>query len=331
MKSPTTLNRRQAAALLGGALLTPASALVHAQNAYPSKPVKLVVTYAAGGANDLTARIYAKLLGEKLNQAFIVENRPGGSGVTGTTEVARAKSDGYTLLLGAGGTMTINPVLLPNLTYAPLKDFAPIGLAAQAPLVVLVPPSLPINSIQELISYAKSRKEGISYASPGPGTPLHLAAEMFMHQAGLTALHVPYRGSAPALTDLMASRVDVMFDVQGSSLQFIRAGRLRALAVTSMQRSTHLPDVPTLHESGLKDFDVISWFGLFAPIQTPIPIVKQLSEALQAVATTPEAAAQLAPLGMSPVNGSPQVLRELVEKEQAKWRSIIKRANIKVD
>lgn len=331
MNAPIEMNRRQAAALLGGALLMNASAPLHAQASYPSKPVKLVVTYATGGANDLTARIYAQLLGDRLKQAFIVENRPGASGVTGTVSVARGEADGHTLLLGAGGTMTINPVLLPNLPYDPLKDFAPIGLAAQAPLLVLVPPSLPVNSVQDLIRYAKSRKEGLSYASPGAGTPLHLAAEMFMHQAGLTALHVPYRGSAPALTDLMAGRVDVMFDVQGSSLQYVQAGRLRALAVTSLQRSSHLPDVPTLHEAGLKDFDVTSWFALFAPIQTPPAVVAQLSQALQAVALTPEAAAKLAPLGLNPAHASPQALRELVLKEQAKWRDIIKRAQIKVE
>jgi hypothetical protein len=331
MKSQLKMTRRAAASLLGGALLTSTSSLVKAQASYPSKPVKIVVTYATGGANDLTARIYAVLLGDKFKQSFIVENRPGASGVTGTAGVARGESDGYTLLLGAGGTMTINPVLLPNLTYDPLRDFTPIGLAAQAPLVVLVPPSLPVNSIQDLIRYAKSRNEGISYASPGAGTPLHLAAEMFVHQAGLTALHIPYKGSAPALTDLMAGRVDLMFDVQGSSLQFVKAGKLRALAVTSMQRSTYLPDVPTLNESGLKDFDVTSWFALFAPIQTPADVVTQLSQSLQVIAQTTEASARLAPLGMSPANSTPQALRELVQKEQAKWREIIKRANIKVE
>lgn len=331
MNCPISLNRRQATAWLGGALLAQAGLGAQAQAAYPAKPVKLVVTYATGGANDLTARIYSQLLGDRFKQGFIVENRPGASGVTGTVSVARGEADGYTLLLGAGGTMTINPVLLPNLPYDPLRDFAPIGLAAQAPLLVLVPPSLPVNSVQELIRYGKSRKEGLSYASPGAGTPLHLAAEMFMHQAGLSALHVPYRGSAPALTDLMAGRVDVMFDVQGSSLQYVQAGRLRALAVTSLQRSSHLPDVPTLHESGLKDFDVTSWFALFAPIQTPSAVVAQLAQALQAVAQTPEAAAKLAPLGLNPAHATPQALRELVQKEQAKWRDIIKRANIKVD
>lgn len=329
MTRPTLFTRRQTVGLLTGTLLAPTSALTKSR--YPSKPVKLVVTYATGGANDLTARIYGALLSESLQQPVVVENRPGGSGVTGTVGVARGETDGYTLLLGAGGTMTINPALLPNLPYDPLRDFACIGLAAQAPLVVLVPPSLPVNSIQELIAYAKKHKEGISYASPGAGTPLHLAAEMFMHQTGVTALHVPYRGSAPALTDLMAGRVDVMFDVQGSSLQFIRSGRLRALAVTSLKRSSHLPEVPTLHESGLRDFDVISWFGLFAPIQTPSEVVQYLSKALESATRTPEATAQLAPIGMTPVSSTPQELRALVQKEQVRWRSIITLANITLE
>lgn len=330
MTLPTDISRRRAATLLGGSLLGATLPTSHAQPAYPSKPVKVVVTYATGGANDITARIYAALLADRLKQPFVVDNRPGASGVTGTQSVARGDADGYTLLLGAGGTMTINPALLPQLPYDPLRDFAPIGLAAQAPLVVVVPPSLPVQNVQELIRYAKSRPQGLNYATPGAGTPLHLAAELFLHQAGIQGLHVPYRGSAPALTDVMAGRVDVMFDVQGSSLQFIKAGKLRALAVTSAQRSRYLPDTPTLQESGMKDFDVTSWFGFFAPVQTPAAVVEQLSRTLQAVAQTPDAADKLAPLGMSPVHSTPQALRELVLKEQAKWRDMIRVANITV-
>ncbi|MDR1968849.1 MAG: tripartite tricarboxylate transporter substrate binding protein, partial [Burkholderiaceae bacterium] len=316
---------------LGGTLLAAAAPLASAQSAYPGKPVKLIVTYTAGGANDLTARIYADLLTARFKQAFVVENRPGASGITGTGSVASSEADGYTLLLGAGGTMTINPALFENLPYDPLRDFAPIGLAAQAPLVVVVPPSLPVHSIKELIEYAKSRPEGISFATPGLGTPLHLAAELFMRQAQIKSLHVPYRGSAPALADLTAGRVDVMFDVQGSSLQFIQSGRLRALAVTSLKRSAYLPDVPTLHESALKNFDVTTWFGLFAPAKTPSEIINQLSRALQAMAQTREAEEKLAPLGMSPAHSTPDGLRELVSKEQAKWREIIKVAHIKAE
>ncbi len=302
-----------------------------AQGGYPGKPVKVVVTYTPGGANDITARIYSHLLTERLKQSFIVENRPGASGITGTTSVARAEPDGYTLLLGAGGTMTINPGLFPSLSYDSQKDFEPVGLAARSPLVVVVPPSLPVKDVRELIAYAKSRPEGISYASPGAGTPLHLAGELFTHRAGVKTLHVPYKGSAPALNDLMAGRVDVMFDVLGSSIEFVRAGRLRALAVTSLQRSRHLPDVPTLDEQGLKDFDVTSWFGFFAPTGTPREIIAVLNAELAKVASTQDAKDKLAPLGMDPASSTPDQLRMLVQTEQARWKELIRSANIRLE
>jgi tripartite-type tricarboxylate transporter receptor subunit TctC len=333
-RTPThtsTITRRNAAAWIGGTLLAAATPFASAQSAYPGKPVKLIVTYTPGGANDLVARIYALLLGDHFKQAFVVENRPGASGITGTMSVAKSDPDGYTLLLGAGGTMTMNPALFKNLGYDPLGDFAPIGLAAEAPLVVVVPPTLPAQSVKDLVQYAKSRSDGISFATPGPGTPLHLAAELFFHQAGIKALHVPYKGSLPALTDLMAGRVDVMFDVQGSSLQFIQANRLRALAVTSLQRSAFLPGVPTLNESGFKDFNVTTWFGLFAPAKTPAGIIDQLSRALQLAAQAPDAKEKFTPIGMSPAHSTPGSLRALVSQEQAKWREVVAIANIKIE
>lgn len=302
-----------------------------AQAPYPSKPVKVVVAYTPGGANDIAARVFGQLLSERSKQPFVVENRPGASGITGTTLVARSEADGHTLLLGAGGTMTINPGLFPTLSYDPLKDFAPVGLIARAPLVVVVPPSMPVKNIPELIAYAKSRPDGITYASPGQGTPLHLAGELFSRRAGITTLHVPYRGSAPALQDLLGGRVDVMFDVLGSSFEFIRSGRLRAIAVTSLQRSPHLPEVPTLHEQGLKDFDVTSWFALFAPAGTPKDVTRFLNTELARAAATPEAKAKLAPLGMEPASSTPEALRKLVEAEQARWKELIRVAKITVE
>lgn len=299
-----------------------------AESAYPSKPVKVIVTYAPGGANDVTARVYSQLLTERMKQPFVVENRPGASGITGTTSVARADADGYTVLLGAGGTMTINPGLFASLSYDPLRDFVPIGLAARSPLVVVVPSSLPVNNVSELVAYAKSRPQGISFASPGAGTPLHLAGELFARKAGVKMLHVPYKGSSPALTDLMGRRVDVMFDVLGTSLPHIRSGRLRPLAVTSLQRSSHLPEVPSLHEQGLRDFDVTSWFGLFAPKGTPPEVVRQLNAELTQAAKAPEAREKLSPLGMEPVSSSSEQLGKLVQSEQAKWREVIREAKI---
>lgn len=322
---------RRAFCALSIAVLSALAPSAATAQAYPAKPVKVVVTYTPGGANDITARIYSQLLGERLKQPFVVENRPGASGITGTTFAAKSDADGYTLLLGAGGTMTINPGLFPNLPYDSLRDFVPIGIVARSPLVVVVPASLPVRNIAELIAYTKARPEGITFASPGAGTPLHLAGELFTRQAKIKTLHVPYRGSSPALTDLMAGRVDLMFDVLGTSMPFVRAGKLRALAVTSLQRSRQLPDVPTLHEQGLTDFDVTSWFGLFAPAGTPANVVALLNAELGKAAATPEAMERLARLGMEPVSSSSEQLRTLVQKEQMRWKDLIRQANIKPD
>lgn len=330
MNFQTTLNRRAACLLGAGAAASLATGGAFAQG-YPNKPVKVIVTYTPGGANDVTARVYGQLLGERLKQAFVVENRPGASGIPGTTSAARSDADGYTLLLGAGGTMTINPGLFATLSYDPLRDFVPIGLAARSPLVLVVPPSLPVKSVAELIAYAKNKPEGITFASPGAGTPLHLAGELFTRQAGIKALHVPYKGSAPALNDLMGGRVDMMCDVLGTSIELVRAGKLRALAVTSLQRSNQLPQVPTLAEQGLKDFDVTSWFGFFAPANTPREIVATLNAELAKAAQTSEARDKLAPLGMEPASSTSEQLRTLVQKEQAKWREVIRLANVKAD
>ena len=328
MESTSQITRRAVCAF-GAATLALGPLAAHAQ-AYPAKPVKVIVTYSPGGANDVTARIYSQLLSERLKQSFIVENRPGASGIPGTLSVAKADPDGYTLLLGAGGTMTINPGLFEKLSYDPLRDFVPVGLVARSPLVLVVPPTLPVKSVAELIAFAKAKPDGLTFASPGAGTPLHLAGEMFARQAQIKTLHVPYKGSSPALTDLMAGRVDMMFDVLGSSIAFIKAGKLRPLAVTSPQRSSHLPEVPSLQEQGLRDFDVTTWFGFFAPAGTPADVVARLNTELLRAAGTAEAKERLAPLGMEPARSTPQELRALVQQEQVRWRDLIRQASIKV-
>lgn len=329
MESTPPITRRALCAW-GAAALALGPLAAHAQ-AYPSKPVKVIVTYTPGGANDVTARIYGQLLTERLKQSFVVENRPGASGIPGTHSVAKADPDGYTLLLGAGGTMTINPALFEKLSYDPLKDFVPVGLAARSPLVLVVPPTLPVKNVAELIAYARTKPEGLTFASPGAGTPLHLAGELFTRQAQIKTLHVPYKGSSPALTDLMAGRVDMMFDVLGSSMAFVKAGKLRALAVTSPQRTSHLPDVPSLQQQGLRDFDVTTWFGFFAPAGTPADVVARLNTELLAAAGTAEAREKLAPLGMDPAGSTPQELRALVQQEQARWKDLIRLAGVKVE
>ncbi len=334
MNQRSTLTRRAACVLGLSPLASWWTTLAQAQAGaagYPTKPVKVVVTYTPGGANDVSARIYGQLLGERLHQPFVVENRPGASGITGTTFVAKSEADGYTLLLGAGGTMTINPGLFAKLSYDPLRDFVPVGLVARSPLMLVVPPTLPVRNVAELIAYAKARPEGVTFASPGAGTPLHLAGELFTRQAGIKALHVPYRGSSPALTDLMGGRVDLMFDVLGTSLPFVQGGKLRALAVTSAQRSSLLADVSTLQEEGLKDFDVSSWFALFAPAGTPRDVVELLNGEVVKAAATPEARQKLAALGMEPASSSSAELRQLVQTEQSKWKDLIRQAKINVE
>jgi len=323
------ITRRAFNALGVASLLAPC--ISRAQQPYPARPVKVVVTYTPGGANDISARIYAHLLSQDLNQPFVVENKPGASGITGTTYAARSEPDGYTLLLGAGGTMTINPGLFPKLSYDPLKDFTPIGIVARAPLVLVVSPKLPVKNVRELIAYAKSKPEGITFASPGPGTPLHLAGELFTRRTGINAIHIPYRGSAPALNDLMSGQVDMMFDVLSSSIGFINGDKLRALAVSSAERSSYLPDVPTAIEQGVKDFDITSWFGFFAPAGTPPEAIKVLTASLAKAAATPQAREQLAAMAMDPVTADNAALRELVQTEQARWREVIIAAKVKTE
>jgi len=327
MPKTTNLARR---ALLAAALASTALTATAAEDpaSYPSHPVKVLVAYAPGGANDTIARLFAQELSEQLGQSFVVENRAGASGIPGTEAAARAAPDGYTLLLGAGGTMTINPGLFNKLPYDPLKSFDPVGLLARSPLVLVVPPSLPVNNVEELLSYAAKQPQGITFASPGAGTPLHLAGELFSRKADIDVVHVPYKGSVPALTDLMAGRVDMMFDVLGSSMEFVRAGRLRALAVSSTTRSAQLPDVPTVEQQGVKDFDVTSWFAYFVPAGTPRPIIDKLNAAINKAAESPEIRERLAPMGMEPAGGTPEALRTLVQTEQEKWADVIEKAKL---
>lgn len=295
---------------------------------YPDHAIRVVVAYAPGGANDTIARLYAQGLSEVLGQPFVVENHAGGSGIPGTATVARAAPDGYTLLLGAGGTMTINPSLFKKLPYDSVKSFAPVGLLARSPLVLVVPPSLPVHNVQELIAYAHKQPHGITFASPGAGTPLHLASELFTRKADITTVHIPYKGSTPALTDLMAAREDMMFDVLGSSIGFVKSGRLRALAVSGTTRSPQLPDVPTVQEQGVKDFDVTSWFAYFAPAGTPQPVIDKLNAAISKVAASPAIKDKLSSMGMEPATSTPAQLGTMVKEEKAKWAEVIKMAHV---
>lgn len=311
-----------------GAALVPA---VLAQPAtYPQRPVKIVVAYAAGGANDLVARMLAQKLGAELGQNFFVENKPSAGGIVGTELVARAQPDGHTLLLGAGGALTINPSIYAKLPYNPQADFAPVTRFATSNLVVVVNPTLPVRNFGELVAHAARQPQGLNFASPGAGTPLHLAAEVAKRQAGIRMTHVPYKGSTPALTDLMSGQVDLMFDVVGTSLPHVRAGKLRALAVTGSRRDETLPEVPTLEEQGLKGFDVTVWYGLFAPAGTPAAVVQRLESAVARIAAMPDVREKLAAMGLAAAADGSAALARQVQEEIPRWQAVVKEAGVPV-
>lgn len=293
---------------------------------YPDRTVKIVVAYSAGGANDVVARLLADGLRERLGGSFVVENRAGAGGSIGTTAAARSAPDGTTLLLGAGGAMTINPSLYANLAYDPEKDFEPISLIATSSLILVVNPGSPFRTVPEIVAAAKAKDGGLTYASAGIGTPLHLAAELFRSTAGVPLTHAPYQGTSGALTDLMGGRVDIMFDVVGTSLPLVRNGDLRAVGVTSAARNPIVPDIPTIAEQGMPDYEITVWYGLFAPRGTPAPIVAKLNASLGAILSDPATREKLIALGFEATPSTSDALRDLVRREIPRWAGIVKAA-----
>ena len=298
---------------------------------YPDKPVHLVVPYPAGGPVDVLARVLGQRLSDTLGQPFIVDDRPGASGTVGSEFVARAAPDGYTLVMGNNATHATNESLYPNLHYATLRDFAPIGLAATVTNILVVAPNLPVHSVAELIAYAEARPGKLNYASTGSGSAAHLTAEMFKLMTGTDIVHVPYKGAAPATTDLLASQVGLMFATAPSVLPSVKAGTLRALAVTSAHRSRGLPDVPTMAEAGVPGFTSEAWFGLFAPAATPRDIVDRLNAALGKAAASADVGAKLAAEGFDVTTDTPEEFRAFIAAEITKWADVIKRSGAHVD
>lgn len=300
----------------------------HAQ--WPDKPIKLVVPYPAGGAADNTARIMAQHLGERLKQQIIVDNRPGASGTIGAAYVAKAPADGYTLLLDAT-SYTVNPSLFPKLSYDPAKDLAPVSLIMQVPLLMLVPANSPYTSVASFVKAAKDKPGKITFASAGTGGAQHLAAELFAQNEKISMTHIPYKGGAPALTDLIGGQVDLMFSATTASGTFVKSGKLKPLAITSSKRLDGFPQVPTVAESGVKGFEVNEWNGLFAPADTPKPILARLEEETRIVVASPAVASRFAELGVQGVGSSSKDFAAFVKSETAKWSSVIKAGSIKVD
>ncbi|WP_406623917.1 Bug family tripartite tricarboxylate transporter substrate binding protein [Acidovorax sp. SDU_ACID1] len=324
MTHRTTFTRRAAWAAISGVALIPGMAFAQqAPAAWPQKPIRLVVGFSAGGATDVVARIIAPKLGEQLGQPVVVDNRAGANGNVGAEIVARAPADGYTLYVFTIGN-TINASLYAKLGYDPAKDFEPIGLIAKITNVLVVNPNLPIKSLDDYVRYAKVSKDGITFASSGSGSSIHLSGEMFKMRSGLNMLHVPYRGSAPAVTDLLGGQVDSMFDNIPSALPHVRAGKLRAIAVTSARRSTLLPDVPTLGELGYPNFDVQGWFSLVAPKGTPRAVVDQLNAALNKALASADVRQRLEENAATPESSTPEQLQALTLSEIKTWREVVK-------
>ena len=307
-------------------LLSAVSALAD----FPDRPLKILVGFAPGGGSDILARTVAPALGEALGQTVIVDNLPGAGGNRAMAEVARAKADGYTLLMGTPGLAT-NASLYSNLGFDPLTAFEPIGLIGSVQNVLLVQKDLPVSSVSELIAYIKARPGKLNYASPGTGTSLHLAGELFKSAANLDIVHVPYKGGGQAMTDLMSGQVAVMFNVLPSALPQIKAGTVKALAVTGRERASVLPDLPTMIESGVLNYTAFTWNGLLAPSATPPQVILTINKAIQKILASPEMAKRYASIGTDVMSGTPDAFKKLIQDETQKWRQIIESNSLKAE
>ena len=297
---------------------------------YPVKPVRVIVGQAPGGGNDIQTRLFAQKLTEGLGRPFVVENRTGGGSVVSYRTVAAAVPDGYTLLAVSGG-FTIAPSVHPNLGFDPVKDLAPISLVAQAPFLLLVHPALPVKNVKELVALAKARPGALTFGSAGQGSSTHLAFALFTTLAGVTITHVPYKGTGPALVDAMSGQVQMLMGNVLSSLQYSKSGRLRALAVSTRQRSAAIPTLPTLAEAGVPGYESSTWHAWFAPAGTPAPIVEKLNVHLAKSAKAPDVLARLAPDGGEGVGSSPGELRQFIVNDIARWGRVVRDAGIKLE
>ena len=302
-----------------------------AQSPYPAKAIRYVVPFPAGGPLDIVARALGQELNRSWGQPVIIDNRPGAGGNIGADVVAKAPPDGYTILMGAVSTHAINVTLYSRLPYDPIKDFSPVTLITSVPNVLVVHPSIPAKTVRELIAIAKARPGQLNFASGSTGSAGHLAGELFNTMAGVKMVHIPYKGAGPAVVDLLAGHVSLMFDNLASALPNIKAGRVRAIAVTTTRRSPFLPDLPTISESGLPGFDIGTWFGVFAPAGTPREIVTKLNTELIRILNTPNMKERLANLGAEPMGNTPEQFAAFIKSEIPKYAKVIKASGAKVD
>lgn len=319
-----SLVRIASLALAAIALSPPATA-----QDFPARPIRAIVPYAPGGNVDISIRTVGPVLTELLGQQIVVDNRPGGGGNVGAALVARAPADGYTLLVGSSGPLSINPVVYKEMPYDSVKDFMPVSRVQSVPLVVLVTQKFGVNSVAELIARAKAQPGRITVASAGTGTTNHFAIELFESMAGAPMLHVPYKGSGPALTELLGGQVSVMFDQLSSSMGFIREGRIKVIAVTTAQRIDALPGVPTLDESGVRGYEASTYLGILAPAQTPRGVVMKLNAAIRKTMETRAVQERFRSLGADPGASTPEQFGKIISDELDKWRRVAKTANLK--
>jgi len=303
-----------------------------AQVPYPSKPIRFVVPFPPGGPLDITGRAIAQKLAESWGQPVVVDNRPGAGGGIGAELVARSPGDGYTLLMGAVSTHAINPSLYAKIPYDPQKDFVPVALVAQVPNILVVNPTLPVHSVKELIDYARAKPGALSFGSGSTGSTGHLAGELFKTMAGVDMVHIPYKGGAPAMQDLLAGQTQLMFDNLANALPQVKAGKLRALAVTTSKRAPAVPDLPTVAESGLPGFDLTTWFGVFVPAGTPPETVAKLNAEIVKALGSKDLADRLAGMGaVPPENNTPESFAAFVRAEAGKYARVVKSSGARVD
>lgn len=315
--------------LLG--LTAGASAQAQAADNYPNRPITMVVAFPAAGTTDILARLIGQKLTEKFKQTVVVENRPGAGGNIGTAYVAKAPPDGYTIMMGTIGTQSINPSLYKKMPYDAAKDFVPITRAAMVPNLLVVNKDAPYNTLPEMMAYGKANPGKLTYGSSGNGTTLHLSGELFNLMSGSKITHIPYKGSTPAVADLLGGQISMIFDNMPSVIQQVKSGRLKALAVTSAQRNAQLPEIPTIQELGVAGYEVWSWFGLLAPAATPKPIVDKLNATIVDIIKQPDVQAKIIELGAVPVPETSAEFGAFIEAETLKWAKVIKEANIGMD
>ena len=319
-----------AAAVAGGLLAFPA--LAQGEAAWPGRPVRVIVPFPASGATDLVARVIAQRVSQELGQQLVIDNKPGAGGTIGTAEAAKAAPDGYTLLFTTSSTHAISPHLMPRLSYKADKDFTPIAHTADAASVLLVTPSLPVRTVQELIAYAKANPSQLNYASSGNGTIVHLNTAAFAAQAGIRLTHVPYKGTAQSITDLAAGQVHLLFDSIPTGIPHVASGRLRALAVTGDKRSALAPSLPTVVESGLPGYSSVTWFGVYGPAGMKPELVERINQAFNQAVQNPDVIANLAKQGVEPAKAqTPEQFAAMVKADSARWAKVIKDNHITLE